>query len=102
MDAEVGARAFGVTFASIGIGFRSGLPKAKDEFPLRRKRSSPSRFCLSRSKASFDITLGYIELPEVIFLAGDQANGQQWSGGELYLNIGSRASVRSSCGRRDQ
>ena len=94
MAAIVGARAFGITFAEVSIGF-SLTAEGSGRVPVVAEASFSIKILFVRIRASFDITLGYVQLPTIIFLAGDQANEKTWSGGTLYLNMGdTRASER--------
>ena len=91
MQASFGARAFGITFASVGLGFKLGA-EGQGRVPVKATVNFSVKILFIRIRASFNITLGYIILPKVVYLAGDAGTGtgntQRFTGGALHLNIG--------------
>ncbi|MFC1820933.1 hypothetical protein ACFLZG_07625, partial [Thermodesulfobacteriota bacterium] len=100
-DASVSIRAFGISFASVGIGF-SLTAEGAGLVPLVAKAYASIKILFIKISVSMSFTLGYIELPKPVFLAGDATGDtRQWTQsaldggtGELHLNMGSRNSIR--------
>src|SRR4030095_13292584 len=91
-------RVFGFTLAGVGVGVSFTAEGQGGRIDVVASVTVTITIIFS-----FDITvsipLGTIELPRPIHLGGDKGTdpnvGQiTWNGGELYLNMGSRASAR--------
>jgi len=94
--ARVEARVFGITLAGLGLDFAfhaEGSGRTKIELSVR-VTIDLGLFSISKT-ARF--TIGYLELPKPVYLAGNLGSPTTWqvAGGELYLNVGSRAGSRN-------
>jgi Ca2+-binding EF-hand superfamily protein len=99
-SAGVSVRAFGISFGSVDIDF-SLTAQGAGRVPLIAEANASIKILFVRIRVHMEFTLGYIELPKPVFLAGNQANGTVWTqglhdGGDgvLYLNMGARNSIR--------
>ncbi|HTD67143.1 MAG TPA: calcium-binding protein, partial [Candidatus Limnocylindria bacterium] len=91
-------RAFGFTFAGVSIGF-SVTAAGSGRVPIIVEAEAELEFLFFSVSVSMSFTLGYIELPRVVYLAGNSTGDPRFwdpiaSGGELHLNMGSRNGQR--------
>ncbi len=95
--ASVKARVFGVKVKGIELDFSfyaEGAGTVKIELSVTVK----IKVLFGKIKKTARFTIGYLELPKPVYLAGNagasKAASQSWSGGSLYLNMGSRGGYR--------
>ena len=100
-SASVEARLFGFSFASLGIdGSFDALQSAgQDHIDVIVTVTVRIKILFVKVSKTAHFNIGTIRLPPPIFLAGDAGPDPQhvgqydWNGGDLYLNIGDRASI---------
>jgi len=95
--AEVSARLFGITFASLGLGFSFDAVGQGGSIDVTASVTVRIKILFIKVSKTVRFHIGTIELPKPIHLAGDSASPRVWTGsnnGELHLNMGSRASDR--------
>ncbi|MEL7452703.1 MAG: hypothetical protein AAGJ50_04945, partial [Pseudomonadota bacterium] len=92
-SAGLSLRAFGITFAGVNFSF-SVTAAGSGRVPLVVSAQASVKILFIRISVSMSFTIGYIELPKPIRLAGDLNDASTFSGGDLYLNMGARADVR--------
>jgi hypothetical protein len=94
-------RAFGITLAGISIGF-SVTAKGEGRVPVVVSAQATIEFLFFDITVRMKFTLGYIELPKKIYLAGEQATPTLWSppaNGVLYLNMGETRNASRGIGQ---
>ena len=97
-------RAFGITFAWVSIGF-DVTAAGSGRVPVTVSARASVKILFVKIKVSMSFNLGYIELPKIVYLAGN-ANGDNrlWSAAEgdgvLVLNTG--AEIPSAASPRAQ
>src|SRR5262249_39044154 len=92
---QVWARLFGITLASLGVGFQIGpIPRTGRPVEVKLSVTVEIEILFVTISKTATFTIGYLQLPKPIHLAGSQSNPVTFSGGTLYLNTGDRASSR--------
>ncbi|MBK8118783.1 MAG: hypothetical protein IPK39_05835 [Sulfuritalea sp.] len=91
-------RAFGITFAGVDIG-ASITASGEGRVPLVMEAEASVKILFIRIRVSMSFTLGYIELPKKVYLAGNPTGDvRPWdpvsANGVLYLNMGERNAQR--------
>ena len=91
-------RAFGISFASVGISF-DVTAAGSGRVPLVVSAKASVKILFVKISVSMSFTIGYVELPRIVYLAGNGSGDPRlWSGAEgdgvLYLNMGSRNAQR--------
>ena len=91
-------RAFGITLAGIEIGF-DVTAAGSGIVPIIVQAHATVELLFFEIDIDMEFTLGYIELPRIVYLAGNATgDGRVWSGpegdGVLVLNMGSRNALR--------
>ncbi len=115
-SANVSVNAFGISLAGIGVSFDvcastsptyqcpSGYTTGGGSTPLTLSIHISVSFLFFTISGTAHFTLGYIQLPQPVYLAGDNTdsmtNAQQWTptsgvGQPLYLNVGQYQSYRN-------
>ncbi len=100
-SASVSMHAFGISLAGLGIGFSFGFDTRTmgndGRVPITLSVHVHVSFLFFSINATAHFTIGYLQFPPPIYLAGEQNHQQSWSssGGDLYLNVGSRAQYRN-------
>src|SRR5262249_10251314 len=92
-SAYVGLRAFGFDFGSVSISF-SVSATGSGHVPIIVEASAKPSFLFFSGSVHMHFTLGYVELPKPIYLAGSETDPFSLapdSNGTLVLNTGSRA-----------
>jgi hypothetical protein len=99
--ATVRARLFGITLAGLGLNFSfkaEGAGRTKVELKVTVK----VKILLATVKKTARFTIGYLELPKPVYLAGQSgstiSSARNWdpeTPSELHLNVGSRAQFRN-------
>ena len=101
-SAEVSARLFGFSFASLGIdgSFDALQTAGQDHIDIIVSVTVRIKILFIKVSKTATFNIGTIRIPPPIFLAGDEGPGDgssagqiAWNGGALYLNMGPRASV---------
>jgi hypothetical protein len=91
-------RAFGITFAGVDIA-AAVTASGEGRVPLVVRASASVKILFVRIRVSMSFTIGYIELPKKVYLAGNGVGDVRiWnpgaSNGVLYLNMGDRNAER--------
>ena len=91
-------RAFGITFAGVNIA-ASVSASGEGRVPIIVQASAEVEFLFFSVSVEMEFTLGYIELPRNVYLAGNPTGDSRlWdpvaANGVLYLNMGDRNSIR--------
>src|SRR4029453_18415628 len=105
MEGSAKLRAFGFTFASVGVGF-SLTAQGTGRVPIIVSAHASISFLFFSVSVSMSFTLGYIELPREVHLAGNQGTSdpltwKDWNGvdnngnGVLVLNTADRSRSRN-------
>ena len=92
-------RAFGITFAGVNISAKLEAA-GEGRVPVKVSAKASVKILFVKIKVSMSFTLGYIELPKKVYLAGNPTGdariwNPQTASGVLYLNMGSRNSIRN-------
>ena len=98
-SASVRVRAFGITLVGLGISFSFGFDTRTADPTGRVKVQISVRISIDLGLFTISktarFTIGYLQFPPPTYMAGDLGSAQAWSGGVLYLNVGSRATSRN-------
>ncbi|MEW6155801.1 MAG: hypothetical protein AB1813_00100 [Verrucomicrobiota bacterium] len=101
-SAHMSARLFGISFGGVSFGFTFTANRdAGGRIKVRATVSVCIEFLFWEFCGTASFTLGYLQLPKPVYLAGLENNPEEWVGadaggdGVLYLNMGSRASSRN-------
>ena len=91
-------RAFGITFAGVNIS-ASVTASGEGRVPLVVSASAEVEFLFFSVSVSMSFTLGYVELPKKVYLAGNPSgDARLWNpaaaNGVLALNMGDRNATR--------
>ena len=91
-------RAFGITFAGVSIGFDVTVA-GSGRTPITVAAQAEVEFLFFSVSVSMSFNIGYIELPRIVYLAGNASGDTRlWSAAEgdgvLVLNTGSRNAER--------
>jgi hypothetical protein len=89
----VSARLFGVSFGSLGVSFSVTIPRTGQPEPVTLSVTVTIDLWVTSVSKTADFTIGYLSIPAPVFLAGSSSDPRTFSGGPLYLNVGSRASA---------
>nr|NLI49987.1 calcium-binding protein [Propionibacterium sp.] len=96
---SVEARLFGITLVGFGVSFGVTLDTrtqgADGRVPVVIEITVRVKILFVTVSKTARFTLGYLQLPRPVYLAGDAGNARTWSGGVLYLNVGTRAAQRN-------
>ena len=103
LSAQATVHVFGISLVSAGLG-ASFHAEGAGSVAIQMTVNVDIHILFWTITKSATFTVGYLNLPRPIYLAGYQADGRSWSdaGGDLYLNMGDRAGWRYDPARADQ